>query len=40
MWFNAVKEMIFGLLAGIIPMLPSLIREPLVMFGVVKYIEK
>ena len=40
LWFNAIKEMLFGLLAGIIPMLPSFIREPLTMFGVMKYIEK
>lgn len=39
-WFNAAKDMVFGLLAGIIPMLPSIIREPLAMMGVVRYIEK
>ena len=39
-WFNAARDMIFGLLAGILPMLPSIIREPLAMMGVTKYIEK
>ena len=38
-WLEGIKEIIFAILAGIIPKLPSAIRTPLEFIGITKYFE-
>lgn len=39
-WAEGVKEIIFAILAGIIPKLPSAIRTPLEFIGITKYFDQ
>ena len=39
-WLEGVKDIVFALLAGIIPKLPSAIRTPLEFLGLTKFLDK
>jgi hypothetical protein len=39
-WFEGIKDIVFALLAGLIPKLPSAIRFPLEFIGVTKILER
>lgn len=39
-WLEGVKDIVFAILAGIIPKLPSAIRTPLEFLGFTKYLDK
>ena len=38
-WLEAVKDIMFALLAAIIPKLPSAIKTPLEFIGITKYLN-
>ena len=39
-WLEGIREIVFAILAGIIPKLPSAIRTPLEFIGVTKYFDQ
>jgi trans-aconitate methyltransferase len=39
-WLTACKDLIFSILAGIIPKLPTAVRMPLEFLGITKYLEE
>jgi hypothetical protein len=39
-WLEGIKDIIFAILAGIIPKLPSAIRTPLEFLGITKFLDK
>jgi hypothetical protein len=40
LWLDGIKDIVFAIIAGIIPRLPSALRTPLDFIGVTKFFEK
>ena len=39
-WVTKIKDIVFALVAGFIPLLPQVIRTPLDFLGITEYLEK